>query len=93
MFYRYLCRSFASRGDAAVSGNIHLDTAREWYCQALRVYSGIQEQNYDEQDAVNSLARFLFSISRERKNSYVTVPRRQKRCCSKTAASIHRKYS
>ena len=67
IFYRYLCRSFASRGDAAVSGNTHLDTAREWYYEALRVYSGIQEQNYDEQDAVNALARFLFSyLGREK---------------------------
>ena len=67
IFYRYLCRSFASRGDAAVSENSHLDTARDWYCEALRVYGGIQGQNYDEQDAVNALARFLFSyLGREK---------------------------
>ena len=39
-FYRYLCRSFASRGDAAVSENKHLDTVREWYCEALTAYDG-----------------------------------------------------
>ena len=60
-FYRYLCRSFASRGDAAVSENKHLDTAREWYYEALRIYDGIQDPNFDEQDAVNALSRFLFS--------------------------------
>ena len=59
--YRYLCRSFASRGDAAVSENQLLDTAREWYCEALRVYGEIQDRDFDEQDAVNALARFLFS--------------------------------
>ena len=67
IFYRYLCRSFASRGDAAVIESKHLDTAREWYFEALRAYGGIQDQNYDEQDAVNALARFLFSyLGREK---------------------------
>ena len=61
LFYRYLCRSFASRGDAAVSGNRNLDTARVWYCEALAVYDGDRSPNKDEQDAVNSLVRYLFS--------------------------------
>ncbi|MDE0554909.1 MAG: tetratricopeptide repeat protein, partial [Candidatus Poribacteria bacterium] len=39
-FYRYLCRSFASRGDAALSENKHLDTVRVWYCEALTAYDG-----------------------------------------------------
>ena len=59
-FYRYLCRSFASRGDATVSENRHLDTAREWYCEALTLYDGDRGRR-DEQDAVNSLVRYLFS--------------------------------
>jgi tetratricopeptide (TPR) repeat protein len=66
LFYRYLCRSFASKGDAAVAENLALDTAREWYCESLNAYDGCLErfeggERYDEQDAVNSLARFLFS--------------------------------
>lgn len=66
LFYRYLCRSFASRGDIVVIENRNLDTAREWYCEALRVYDGCRQQDeqkerYDEQDAVNALSRFLFS--------------------------------
>ncbi len=60
LFYRYLCRSFASRGDAAVIENRPLDTVREWYCEALAVYDG-DRSRHDEQDAVNSLVRFLFS--------------------------------
>ncbi|GCE12204.1 tetratricopeptide repeat protein [Tengunoibacter tsumagoiensis] len=63
--YRYLCRSFASRGDAAVIENKHLDTAREWYCEALSIYDGDRARNQVEQDAVNALIRFLFAtISR-----------------------------
>ena len=60
-FFRFLCRSFASRGDAALSQRMHLDTVREWYYEALRAYDGIIDRNYDEQDAVNALSRFLFS--------------------------------
>ena len=61
-FYRYLCRSFASRGDAAVSENKHLDTVREWYCEALTAYDGDKtRRKRDEQDAVNSLIRYLYS--------------------------------
>ena len=65
-FYRYLCRSFASRGDAAVSENKHLDTVREWYCEALTAYDGDKtrrkrDSKSDEQDAVNSLVRYLYS--------------------------------
>ena len=61
-FYRYLCRSFASRGDAAVSENKHLDTVREWYCEALTAYDGDKtRRRRDEQDAVNSLVRYLYS--------------------------------
>ncbi|RKU13167.1 DNA-binding protein [Candidatus Poribacteria bacterium] len=62
LFYRYLCRSFASRGDAAVSENKHLDTVREWYCEALTAYDGDKtRRRRDEQDAVNSLVRYLYS--------------------------------
>ncbi len=61
LFFRFLCRSFASRGDAAVSQSMHLDTIREWYYEALRAYDGIIDRNFDEQDAINALSRFLFS--------------------------------
>ena len=63
LFYRYLCRSFASRGDAAVSENKHLDTVREWYCEALTAYDGDKtpRRQQDETDAVNSLVRYLYS--------------------------------
>ena len=60
-FYRYLCRSFASRGDAAVDENKNLDTVREWYCEALTVYDGYSRSYGDEQDAVNALVRYLYS--------------------------------
>ena len=65
--YRYLCRSYASLGYVAVSKDKHLDTIREWFYETLRVYSVLQDQNYDEQDAVNALSRFLFSyLGRDR---------------------------
>ena len=65
--YRYLCRSYASLGYVAVSKEKHLDTIREWFYETLRVYSVLQDQNYDEQDAVNALSRFLFSyLGRDR---------------------------
>lgn len=59
-FYKYLCRSFASSGDAIVVENRPLDAAREYYCEALSAYDGDRSRK-DEQDAVNALVRFLFS--------------------------------
>ena len=60
-FYRYLCRSFASRGDAAIVENRPLDAAKAWYCETLAVYDGVRNLDKDEQDAVNALVRFLYS--------------------------------
>lgn len=60
-FYKYLCRSFASSGDAIVIEGRHLDAAREFYSEALCVYDGDRGQNKDEKEAVNALVRFLFS--------------------------------
>ncbi len=59
-FYRYLCRSFASRGDATVIENRPLDSARELYCEALSVYDGDRSQRKVD-DAKYALVRFLFS--------------------------------
>lgn len=59
LFYRFLCRSFASRGDSAVAEGKPLDAAREFYCEALTAYDRVTK--YREQDAVNALVRFLFS--------------------------------
>lgn len=61
-FYRYLCRCFASMGDAAVIEGKHLDSARELYCEALAINDGDRTQQKQEQDAVNALVRFLYSI-------------------------------
>ena len=67
-FYRYLCRSFASRGDAAVIENRDLDAVREWYCEALTVYDGARDHRKDDDgsgslvnDADGSLVRYLYS--------------------------------
>jgi len=60
-FYKYLCRSFASRGDAAVIENSSLDIARDCYCEALIVYDRDRSTGRDEQDAINSIVRFLAS--------------------------------
>lgn len=65
MFFRYLCRSFASRGDAAVIDFQHLDSAREFYCESVNAYDGDRgkrsSDRRDEQDAVNAIVRYLFS--------------------------------
>jgi tetratricopeptide (TPR) repeat protein len=60
-FYIYLCRSLASRGDAAIVENRPLDSARSLYCEALAVYDGVREQRGGEQDAINAMVRYLFS--------------------------------
>lgn len=60
-FYRYLCRSFASSGDATIAESKPLDAARELYCEALSIYDRDRSKRKDEQDAVNALVRFLFS--------------------------------
>lgn len=60
-FYKYLCRSFASSGDAIVVENRPLDAAREFYCESLSVYDGYRSRSAHEQDAGNALVRFLFS--------------------------------
>lgn len=79
-FYQYLCRSFASKGDSFVIENRPLATARDLYCEALVIYDGYRnprkgDNRYDEQDAVNALARYLFSwLGRE---SIPTLPPRR----------------
>lgn len=60
-FYVYLCRCFASRGKAAN----HFDAVREWYAEALYAYDmgrKTQGRIRDEQDAVNALVGFLYSL-------------------------------
>jgi tetratricopeptide (TPR) repeat protein len=61
-FYRYLFRSFASRGDAAIVENRSPDVARTWYSESLTAYDGLRSPYGIEQDAVNALVRFLYSI-------------------------------
>lgn len=61
-FYSYLCRSFASKGDAVVlTQGKSLDIAREFYCEALVVYDGARSTRGDEADAHVALVRFLYS--------------------------------
>lgn len=59
-FYKYLCRCFASMGDAAIRES-KLSSAQEFYCESLSVYDGDRTKRKGEQDAVNSLVRFLYS--------------------------------
>ena len=67
LFYRYLCRSLTSSGDALLIEGKALDAARDLYCEALSIYDGYRKperikDRYDEQDAVNALVRFMFSL-------------------------------
>lgn len=71
-FYRYLYLSFTSRGNASVAENKHIDTSREFYCEALNIYSAIrakreigERENYEEEiehDAKFAFVRFLTSL-------------------------------
>lgn len=58
--YLYLCRSFTSRGDAAVQNGL-LDVVRDWYCEALHMYDGDLSGSRDDQDAYCALVRYLYS--------------------------------
>ncbi len=60
-FYKYLCRSFASTADGFLSEGRHLNAVQEMYCEALAVYDGDQSPKKNEQDAENSLVRFIAS--------------------------------
>jgi cold shock CspA family protein/Flp pilus assembly protein TadD len=60
-FYRYLCRSFASLGDAIVQESSLLDSACDLYCEALAVYDNDHSRSGDEQDAANALIRVMYS--------------------------------
>ena len=66
-FYRYLCSSFASGGDLALTEN--LDTAQAWYREALIAYDKIKlsdlaenDANIAGNDAKGSLVRYLYAI-------------------------------
>jgi tetratricopeptide (TPR) repeat protein len=60
--YKFLCRSFTSRGDAAVIENKPLDTIRECYCEAMSIYGGGQRQGREEKDLAYALVRYLLSM-------------------------------
>ncbi len=67
LFYENLCRTFVSRGDAAVIDDGDLDAAREWYCEALTAYDGYirhrQNEAFDDlrKDVSASLVRYLYA--------------------------------
>jgi len=66
-FYRYLCKSFTSKGDSAVYDKRSLDTIKTFYLAALKVYDVYTDDDkekklrVDEQDAVNALYRYLYA--------------------------------
>lgn len=60
-FNKYLARSLASRGDAAVILRKPLDIVREFYRESLVAYDYVQNA-VREQDAVNAIIRYLSSI-------------------------------
>ncbi|GHO96320.1 hypothetical protein KSF_063680 [Reticulibacter mediterranei] len=63
--YRDLCRSFSSWGDDAVINQKSLETACEWYGEALRVYGGDKTRGNDE-GARFTLVRFLYASTGKR---------------------------
>ncbi len=75
-FFRYLGRSFASKGDSVILENGHLDAARAWYSEALSIYDHVRIYEKYERDAENALNMFIYSFlgqSRVPKPS-ITIP-------------------
>jgi hypothetical protein len=62
LLYRYLWRSFTSRGDDLVLSGGQLDSIREWYCEALRVHNGDRSRGKDDPDVICATIRFLYSL-------------------------------
>ncbi len=62
-FYKYLCRSFTSKGDNAIQSGNSLDTVKIFYLTALKVYNSLyfDERQSEVADARLSLCRFLCS--------------------------------
>lgn len=66
-FYKYMCRSFTSKGDNAVQVNNSIDTVKTYYLAALKIYDALyldeeQSQKGNEQDAANAVCRYLYSF-------------------------------
>ncbi|MFX1298496.1 MAG: tetratricopeptide repeat protein, partial [Promethearchaeota archaeon] len=75
-FFRYLGRSFGSKGDSVILENGNLDAARAWYSEALSIYDHVRLYEKYERDAENALNMFIYSFlgqSRVPKPS-VTIP-------------------
>lgn len=61
-FYRYLCRSFTSKGDSAINSNIKTDVARCWYSVALSLYDNVYNKVRSEDiDVHYALVRYILS--------------------------------
>ncbi|TAE75750.1 MAG: hypothetical protein EAZ85_01680 [Bacteroidetes bacterium] len=62
--YKYLCRSFTSKGDNAIQVGGHIDCVRNYYLIGLRAYNLIffGQNSSDIIDASYALCRYLYSF-------------------------------
>ncbi|MBA1445584.1 MAG: hypothetical protein FE835_11940, partial [Gammaproteobacteria bacterium] len=60
--YKYLYRCFVSLGDAAVENSRPFDSVRQLYLEAVHLYGKRTDVEHDEQDVVNAVIRFLYSL-------------------------------
>lgn len=60
--FKYLGRSFASKGDSIILQNGHLDAARTWFSEALALFDHIKIYEKYEWDMENALSMFIYSI-------------------------------
>jgi tetratricopeptide (TPR) repeat protein len=77
-FYKYLCRSFTSKGDNAVQANSSPDTIKTFYLASLKIYDSVYfENNSSKQtevaDAILALCRLLYSFIGKEKISFGTL--------------------
>jgi len=60
-FFKFLGRSFTSRGDASIKNKRSKDTVRTWYIESLISYDKVENSFRKEKDSINALIRYLES--------------------------------
>jgi hypothetical protein len=66
-FYKYLCRSFTSKGDNAIQIGSHIDCVKNYYLTGLRAYELVfleerESKKPEIADAAYALCRYLYSF-------------------------------
>ena len=75
--YRYLCRSLTSKGDGSVQSGVSLDTVKNYYLSALKIYESVffdlnDTKKTEIADATFALCRYLYSHLDRKQISFST---------------------